>query len=106
MISSEDLRKELTLMLSELPGVETLQKSGHVSFLIHRKIFAYTRPQGVVLKLPATRVTDLAKSPRAAVLVMGKRKMKEWVVLSFANAKEVTKDLPLFKEALSFVKRE
>ncbi len=104
MSPKESLEKELTTMLSDLPGVETLQKLGHVSFLINKKVFAFTRPKGVVLKLPTDRIAELVKSSRATVLVMGKRKMKEWAVVEYSDSKKVIKDLPLFEEALMFVK--
>jgi len=103
IMSKGSLENQLTAMLSELASVETLQKLGHVSFLIKGKVFAFTRPQGVVLKLPTNRVADLVKSSPATVLVMGKRKMKEWVVMEYADSKKVNRDLPLFKEALLFV---
>ncbi len=104
MSPKESLEKELTTMLSDLPEVETLQKMGHVSFLINKKVFAFTRPDAVVLKLPAKRIAELVKSSRATVLVMGKRKMREWAVVEYSDSKRVTKDLPLFEEALNFVK--
>ena len=104
MSSKESLEKELTAMMSKLPEVETLQKLGHVSFLIGKKVFAFTRPQGVVIKLPTDRITELVKSSRATILVMGKRKMKEWAVIEYSDSKKVSKDLSLFKEALMFVK--
>jgi len=98
-----DLDEKLTSLLSKLPGVETLPKLGHVSFMIKKKVFAFTRPQAVVVKLPAERVAELVESSRAEVLVMGKRTMKEWVVLTYGSAGDVKKDLAVFKESISFV---
>ena len=104
-MAGDELDKKLISLLSRLRGVEVLPKFGHASFLVGKKVFAFTRPGAVVLKLPAERIAELVKSARGKILVMGKRKMKEWVVLSYASPKETAADLPIFKESISFVAR-
>ncbi len=103
MATKNDLEKKITSMLSKLPGVEVLPKLGHVSFLVGKKVFAFTRPGAIVLKLPAPRIAELVGSERAQVLVMGKRKMKEWAVIAYEGSGSPAKDLAVFKESLSFV---
>ena len=49
------------------------------------KIFGFTRKEGVVLKLPAERVKELVTARGAAALVMGKKTMKEWVVMPYGK---------------------
>lgn len=45
------------------------------------------------------------ESADARVLVMGKRVMKEWVVIGREDPREFENDLALFEEAMAFVLR-
>ena len=102
-MADKNLAATLTAALQELPGVEIQQKANHVSFLVGKKIFAYTMAAGLVVKLPADRIAELAEEGKASPLVMGKRTMKEWAVIDEKEAKKHAKDLKIFKEAMGFV---
>ena len=92
----------LTPMLENLPGVVIGKKLNSANFTIRKKVFAFTKDSGVVLKLPPETVRELVRT-RAALLVMGKRTMKEWVVIHYKDATDARKHLGLFKEAMDYV---
>ena len=98
---------ELDLYLSNLVGklskVTVGQKFGHVNFTVGKKVFAFSRPDGVALKLPLTTVDSLVLKKKAARLVMGTKVMKEWVMLKHPKPADYRGDLGLFKESLAFV---
>ncbi|HZR30193.1 MAG TPA: hypothetical protein VFA71_15555 [Terriglobales bacterium] len=99
----EDLAALLASMLQDLPQVSVKKHVGHASFLAGKKVFAFTRDEGVAVKLPREKIQELVNKKSAAPLVMGKRVMKEWVVIKRKSAGEYKKDLSLFKEAVAFV---
>jgi len=74
-----DLAAVLASMLGKIPGVVVGRKFKSVNFTVRKKVFAFTKDGGVVLKLPPETVKALLKTRSASLLVMGKRTMKEWV---------------------------
>jgi hypothetical protein len=93
-------------ILRELPGVTVRSRPGHASFHVSKKVFAFTRPEGVAMKLPKEKIAELAGNRNVSMLVMGKRVMKEWVVVAHKNPGAYKKDLELFKISASFVASE
>ena len=87
----------------ELPGSTLTNSAKHQSLTIGKKVFAYTRGNDVVLKLPAQTIEQLLQTMDASVLVMGKRVMKEWVVIRHEDPQAFRYDLPLFEQAMAFV---
>ena len=67
------------------------------------KIFAFTRPEGVALKLPESRIQNLVESRDASFLVMGTKTMREWVLVRYSSPGEYLRDGKLFEEAMKFV---
>ncbi|HMF64195.1 MAG TPA: luciferase family protein [Edaphobacter sp.] len=99
-----DLVDALSKLLAPLPGVAEERTPTHATFLINKKVFAFTRKGGgVALKLPRERIDDLLQREDVIPLTMGKRTMKEWVLLNHAKPSDYKKDLVLFKEAIAFV---
>ena len=96
----------LSAMLGKLPGVVVRKKFNSVNFTVGNKVFAFTKDGGVVLKLPPETVKALLKARTASLLVMGKRTMKEWVVIRYKNAADAKKHLGLFKEAMDYAPSE
>ena len=90
----------LFTMLHGLPGVEIKKHFGHTSFLAGEKVFAFTRKEGVALKLSQEKIKSLARNKNVAPLVMGKKIMKEWIVLTHKNPEELANDLELFQESV------
>lgn len=100
-----ELVAAMSKLLAGLPGVTEQRTSVHVSFFNRRKVFAFTRStgDGVALKLPKERIASLLEREDVRLLTMGKRTMKEWIVLSHPQPSGYRKDLPLFKDAMVFV---
>lgn len=100
---AKELDSFLVALIGKLPKVTVGQKFGHVNFTVGKKVFAFSRPDGVALKLPELTVDALVAKKKAARLVMGKRVMKEWALLKHAKPADYRGDLGLFKESLAFV---
>lgn len=105
-MSDQKLVIAVSKLLSTLPGVTEKKTASHVTFLTGKKVFAFTRGggrRGVVLKLPQDRIAELAGREEISLLTMGKRALKEWVVLDHDRPADYQKDLGLFREAMGFV---
>lgn len=89
---------------AHLPGAEVNGKFGGASFLVAGKVFAFTRPKGLVLKLPPDALTKLLATREANHLIMGKRVMREWALLPLASRDRYVDELPLLKSAMAFVR--
>ena len=87
----------------ELKGAEVRAKFGGASFFIGEKVFAFTRPRGLVMKLPAEMVAKVVAEREASALVMGKRVMKEWVVLESGDVEGYRGEGELMRVAMKFV---
>lgn len=99
-----DLGAVLTSMLAALPRVVVKRRPNSTSFRVGRKVFAFTTKRGAaILKLPVETVEALVKNNTAARVVMGRRVMKEWVVIQYESPTDSRKHLRLFREALAFV---
>jgi hypothetical protein len=98
-----DLSAVLVSILGKIPGVVVENKFNSSNFTVRKKVFAFTKDGGVVLKLPPETVKALLAARKASLLVMGKRTMKEWVVIRYKNSMDAKKHLALFKEALDYV---
>jgi len=98
-----DLAAALASMLGKIPGVVVGKKFNSFNFTVRKKVFAFTKDGGVVLKLPAETVKALLRARAASLLVMGKRTMNEWVVIRYRDAADARKHLSLFKEAMDYV---
>jgi hypothetical protein len=72
-------------------------------FQIGTKIFAFTRPEGLAMKLPEARIAKLVEIRDASFLVMGTRTMREWVLLRYSSPGDYLEDADLFEEALNYV---
>jgi hypothetical protein len=86
-----------------LPGVAVAEKFGNASFSIAGKVFAFTRPDGLVLKLPPESLARLFATREATPLIMGKRTMREWAHLHLSNVEDYRKELSLLRVSMSFV---
>jgi hypothetical protein len=86
-----------------LPQTSVVRKPSGAMFQIGTKIFAFTRPDGVAMKLPEVRIAKLLEIRDASFLVMGTKTMREWVLLRYSSPGDYLKDGKLFGEALNFV---
>jgi hypothetical protein len=79
-----------------LPQASVVRKPSGAMFQIGTKIFAFTRPEGVAMKLPEVRIAKLAEIRDASFLVMGTKTMREWVLLRYSSPGDYRKDGKLF----------
>ena len=102
-MADHDLTTILSAMLQDIPQVQIGTHLHHTNFLVGNKVFAYIQGDGVVLKLPKEKAQELVETEQAVPLVMGKRVMKEWVVITHDDPTAYQHDDALFKEAIAFV---
>jgi hypothetical protein len=79
-----NLRQQLAADLARrISGSTAGLDRGHGCLMIDDRIFAFTRPdESAALKLPAARIAELiAADGEVQFLIMGKRTMREWVVI-------------------------
>ena len=87
-----------------LPKAVVVRKPSGAMYQAGTKIFAFTRPDGVAMKLPEDRVANLVDGRAdASFLVMGTKTMREWLMLNYTSPGGYRKDGKLFEEAMNFV---
>ena len=102
-MADDDLATVLSSLFEDAPEVQVGTHLHHTNFLVGNKVFAFLQGDGVVLKLPKATIQTLIEAKKAVPLVMGKRVMKEWAVITHDHPEEYTQDEALFKEAMMFV---
>ena len=105
-MSDFELVATISRLLSSLDGVSEKKSGTNASFLAGGKVFAFSRgggSKGVALELPRERIEYLTQRDDVAMLTMGKRTMKEWILLEPREQAEYKKDLPLFEAAMAYV---
>lgn len=102
-MATDDLSTILAFMLADLPQVKVGKHINNINFLVGEKVFAFVKGDGVAMKLPREKIKELIDQDRATPLVMGKRTMKEWVVLKHEDPEEYKGDIEIFKESIAFV---
>jgi hypothetical protein len=91
---AEDLGKKIS---GSTVGVDF----GHGCLMVDNKIFAFTRTdESAALKLPEARIAELITDGEKYHLTMGKRTMREWVVIPEIAAPH---NLKFLKEAMAYV---
>lgn len=97
-----NLRQQLAADLAgQISGATVGIDFGHGCLMIDNKIFAFTRPdESAALKLPETRIAGLVSDGEIRHLTMGKRTMREWVVIPNIAAPG---NLKLLQEAMAYV---
>jgi hypothetical protein len=107
-MADEKLIAILSSLIGSLPGVTEKQFLNHISFFTGKNVFAFTSRTSnrVVLKLPKDRIAALLQRDDITLLTMGKRTMKEWIVIEHLSPADYKKDIALVKEAKAFVEAE
>ena len=95
-------RQQLAMdLVKKIPGCMVDVDSGHGCLMVDNRIFAFTRADdSAALKLPEARIAELMAEGEMYNLIMGKRTMREWVVVP--NIMEPG-NLPLLIEAKAYV---
>jgi hypothetical protein len=86
----------LSSLLGSLPGVKEKQFPNHTSFFTGKSIFVFTSRTSnrVILKLPKERIATLLQRDDITLLTMGKRTMKEWIVIEHTKPADYKKTSP------------
>lgn len=93
----------LCAALKAWPEVAIRRNVRGASFVVGRKFFAFTRPEGLAMKLPENRIRALVEAGEAQFLKMGKRTMREWALLRLEPTAQVRdEDIRLLREAMRF----
>jgi len=97
-----NLRQQLAVDLArQISGTTAAIERGHGCLMVNNRIFAFTRPdESGALKLPEARITELVADGEIRHLTMGKRTMREWVVIPDIASPG---NLPLLLEARAYV---
>lgn len=102
-MDAPDTETVLTKLLSDIPDVSVGEHIRRANFLVGNKVFAFIKGSGVAVKLPRKTAEDMVRTNNATPLVMGKRVMKEWVVIEHADPRDFQRELPLFMTSIGYV---
>ena len=103
----ESIRKaQIDAVLLKLPGVSSRQINGLDAYFVSDRMFACISGQGVGLRLPVAKATELQFSRDDIVPFQprGLGSSREWIQIDRADAADYEKDLELFRASLEFVK--
>ena len=97
-----NLRQQLAADLArKISGSVVGLESGHGCLMTDDRIFAFTRPdESAALKLPEARIAELTADDEIRHLIMGKRTMREWVIVEDPLAASTLK---LLRASLAYV---
>ncbi|MTD13812.1 hypothetical protein GIS00_07640 [Nakamurella sp. YIM 132087] len=84
------------------PGVQPGKALGSPALTVEGKIFVASLPDGMMAKLPATRIDELVASGVGSRMLNAGRPMREWIVLPSTPA-AVVRWPEIATEALQFV---
>ena len=101
------LKPALDALLLALPGVEARTVHGLAAYFVADKMFACISDNGVGVRFPAPRATELqfSRDHVSAFQPRGLPATREWVQLNRADPADYAKDLELFQESIAFVKK-
>lgn len=77
----DQLIETIATEFADRPGVSRGRAFATDSLMVNDKIFALFRPEGMVFKLPVEQCQALVREGAATPFSVGKRAMKEWVVV-------------------------
>jgi hypothetical protein len=98
-----DLAEVRAFVAAHLAHAQVAEKFGNASLSVAGKVFAFTRANSLVLKLPPDVIETTLASRDAELLVMGKRVMREWIVLYLDHPAACRDELALLRAAMSYV---
>jgi hypothetical protein len=99
-------KAQIDAVLLKLPGASARKINGLDAYFVSDKMFACISGDGVGLRLPAAKATELQFSRDNIVPFQpgGTTSTREWIQINRVEAAEYEKDLELFRASLEFVK--
>lgn len=99
-------KAQIDALLLKLPGAIARKINGLDAYFVSDRMFACINGAGVALRLPAAAATELQFSRNDVEPFQpgGVASTREWIQINRADAADYEKDLPLFQDALAFVK--
>ena len=99
-------KAQIDALLLKLPGVSARKINGLDAYFVSDRMFACISGNGVALRLPVARATELQFSRNNVVPFQpgGMASSREWIQIDCTDAAEYEKDLDLFRASLEFVK--
>lgn len=101
-ILAPDVESLIAAVLHELPG-SAVKRKHNANFMVRERLFCFTRPSALVMKLPQARIEQLVETGEVTRLRMGQRVMREWCVAEYPSIAEARKGMGLLREAMQFV---
>lgn len=100
----DDVKAIMDEML-DMPGVKAGKSWGYPSYSVNKRIFLFVTDGGIAVKLPPTRVQQLADTQEnAALFEVGERvTWKSWVLIGHDDADDYFQYHALLQESIEFV---
>jgi hypothetical protein len=105
MTTAPNRKTQIDAVLLKLPGVSTKKINGLDAYFVNDRMFACISGDGVGLRLPVAKCTELQFSKDNVVPFQpkGLPSTREWIQINRADAADYEKDLDVFRAALEFV---
>jgi len=99
-------KAQIDALLLKLPGVSARKINGLDAYFVSDRMFACISGDGVGLRLPVAKATELQFSRDNTVPFQpgGTASTREWIQINRADAADYEKDLELFQASIEFVK--
>ena len=99
-------KAQIDALLLKLPGVSARKINALDAYFVSDRMFACISGDGVGLRLPAAKATELQFSRDNTVPFQpgGTASTREWIQINRAEAADYEKDLELFHASIEFVK--
>lgn len=87
------------------PRVRPGKMFGFPAYYVNGKLCICLYEEGVGVKLPAVRATELLQNDPNTIRFqpMGKSKMREWIQINLANSEDYRRYVPVFQESVAYV---
>jgi hypothetical protein len=99
-------KTQIDALLLKLHGVSARKINALDAYFVNDKMFACISGEGIGLRLPVAKATELQFSRDNVVAFQpgGMASTREWIQINRAEPAEYAKDLELFEASIAFVK--
>ncbi len=105
VIFRDDVKAVMDVLAEEIPGAKAGKSFGHPAYKVGKKVFAFVGGDGIAIKLPEARVSELVEThtemhpfyPTKGTL------WKAWVSIIRDNAEDYRQDISLMEESIQYI---